>query len=122
MIFLKKCQSQEGACPNGWHIPDVAEMTELNTWLNNASNRSSFNPQYAGGAIADHSYTGYGTDMYLFYVNNNGTDLNSLHNTIKTTAGAAYLYLQSNGSHNLAGQYYSAGSAFSIRCVQDITY
>ena len=94
----------QGACPRGWHIPTQTEMGTLNSNIDNGSNYTNLNPQYAG------------------YIWTNGNHLNwDDHTDFECWSSTAYYYWwynNSNHSHSTSSSN-SAAAARSVRCVQD---
>lgn len=115
----------QGICPDGWHLPDYDEVSDLLPYVGGYNIAGSVLKSQSGW-----NENGNGTDVYGFNVLpagirsgdgsfdgvGEGTDFWSVAETDPNTARSLYFYYE----YEYAGVgFYEKSYAFSIRCVKD---
>lgn len=115
----------QGICPDGWHLPDYDEVSDLLPYVGGYNIAGSVLKSQSGW-----NENGNGTDVYGFNVLpagirsgdgsfdgvGEGTDFWSVTETDPNTAHSLYFYYE----YEYAGVgFYEKSYAFSIRCVKD---
>ena len=115
----------QGICPDGWHLPDYDEVSDLLPYVGGYNIAGSVLKSQSGW-----NENGNGTDVYGFNVLpagirlddgsfdgvGEGTDFWSATEQDPETAHTLYFYYE----YEYAGvNFYEKGDAFSVRCVKD---
>mgnify|MGYP005844903661 CR=1 FL=1 len=117
-------EGAQGICPDGWHIPTLAEFRELGNYVDNKAaalidesetlgftptvtqNETGFSALFAGARDGNGSFYNLGYGTYFW----SSTEYDSDY------ANRMYLYINSS---NVNLDIYNLASGSSVRCVQD---
>jgi uncharacterized protein (TIGR02145 family)/uncharacterized repeat protein (TIGR02543 family) len=108
----------QGVCPDGWHLPRVAEWNELFT---NVGGLSTAEKHLSAKSGWEKSFSGNGFDTYEFsaipagYINNNGIFGGQYDWAAWWSANSSKAYVLGQTNINTVG--HSNSSGYSVRCV-----
>ncbi len=112
----------KGICPEGWHIPTLAELQKLDALVNKNSNTLKAVGQGTGAGVGTNT-SGFSA-LLAGYRSNTG-NFSSLggstyfwSSTEFSSSNAYYMHLSSNNS-NVGLYNINKAYGFSVRCVQD---
>ncbi len=114
-------EKAQGICPNGWHIPSLAEIDTLRASIRNNGNSlkdvSQGNGSGTGTNISGFSalLAGYGSGGIFSSLGNNTTFWGSTQYDASTALG---LYLTDYDA-SIAFSYFNKTSGFSVRCIKN---